>query len=412
MEIKKVCVIGLGYIGLPTCGILATNGIQVYGVDVVPDVVNIINTGKIHIFEPYLDVMIHDAVKSNMLKASLKPDYADAFMICVPTPFKENHEPDLSYVEQATEAIAPYIKKDNIVILESTSPPETTKMIAEILEKKTNMKAGSDFYVAYCPERVLPGFIIKELVENNRNIGGIDRKSAEKAKELYKIFVKGNIYITDSVTAEMSKLVENTYRDINIAFANELSIICDKLNINIFELIELANKHPRVNIHQPGAGVGGHCIAVDPWFIVSRFKKEAQIIRTAREINDNKPFYIIEKISDKVIELKKEKDEVVVGCFGISYKADIDDIRESPSFTIVEELLKKNSCSVMVCDPYVYDNKLVIEKINFKVQKNHIEVIKKSDILVLLVEHTPFKELNRKYLEGKIIIDTKGIWEK
>lgn len=410
MKINRICVLGLGYIGLPTSGIFSTNGIYVHGVDVLPEVVDTVNKGKIHIFEPYLESMIKNSVEKGMLKASTKPDFADAFIICVPTPLNEDKSPDLSYVEQATQAIIPYIKKGNLIVLESTSPPGTTKKITSILEKHTNMLAGEDFFVAYCPERVLPGFILKELVENERNIGGINKKSSEKAKELYRIFVKGDIYLTDSITAEMTKLVENTYRDINIAFANELSIICDKLSIDVFHLIRLANKHPRVNIHQPGVGVGGHCIAVDPWFIVHSMKDDTTLIQTAREINDYKPDYVFDKVLTEIDRVGKHKESVTVGCFGISYKADIEDIKESPAFKVVLNLIDSGKCEVRVCDPYVYKSEYVRKSLKFDVYENPIEEVNRSDILVLLVDHRQFRELDHKYLAGKPIIDTRGIW--
>ncbi len=412
MSYKKICVIGLGYIGLPTCGIFSTNNIKVHGVDVIPEVVDTVNNGKVHIFEPYLESMIKNSVEKGVLKADTKPDYADAFLICVPTPLSNNNKPDLSYVEQATEAIIPYLKKGNLVVLESTSPPGTTNIIASILENNTKMMAGNDFFVAYCPERVLPGFILKELVENDRNIGGINWKSSEKAKELYRIFVTGDIYLTDSITAEMSKLIENTYRDINIAFANELSIICDKLSIDVFELIKLANRHPRVNIHQPGAGVGGHCIAVDPYFIVDKFKDESLLIKTAREVNRKKPEYIFNKVLTEIDNKKRHVDNVTVGCFGVSYKADIEDIKESPALKIVINLIESDVCEVLVCDPYIYKSDYVKKSLRFDVYNNPVEVINKSDIILLLVDHRQFKDIDQKKLNGKTIIDTRGIWKR
>lgn len=401
---KNICVIGLGYIGLPTASILATKGYDVLGVDIDRKIIDTINKGSVHFLEPDLEILVQAGVKSNKLKASLKPDRADVYIICVPTPFKENHDPDLSHVEKATSSILPYIGKGSLVILESTSPVGTTEnIVAEIL-KESGLKIGKELFIAYCPERVLPGHILKELVENDRVIGGIDKESALKAKELYSSFVNGRIYITNTKTAEMVKLVENSYRDVNIAFANEISMISEEMGIDIWELRELANKHPRVNILEPGPGVGGHCIAVDPWFIVSVAKKRAKIIKTAREVNEEKVEYVIDKIVESINKIKnKKRDEVVVGCMGLTYKPDIDDLRESPAVKIVKRLEKLNIAKLLLCDPNVKVNKY------FNVADIDT-VLEKSDILVILVSHREFYNIDREKLKEKILIDIKGVF--
>ncbi len=296
---RKITIMGLGYIGLPTASILATKGHQVLGVDVHEETVEIINRGDIHIVEPDLDILVKSAVNSGQLKASLTPEEADVFFLCVPTPFHKDMSANLDYIESATKAIAGLVKKGNLVILESTSPPKTTQFVGQIINAETGLVAGEDYNLVHAPERVLPGNILKEAVGNDRVIGGVTKKCAEAAKEFYESFVTGEIFLTDDITAEMSKLVENTSRDVQIAFANELSIIADKLGIDVYELVDLANKHPRVNILQPGPGVGGHCIAVDPWFIVDQFPEEAKLIRTAREVNLFKPNYVVEKVVKK-----------------------------------------------------------------------------------------------------------------
>ena len=339
---EKVCVVGLGYIGLPTASLLATKGFQVYGIDVNESAVEMINSGKVHIYEPDLDIMVKAAVQSGNLKAGIVPETSDIFILAVPTPFKDDHKPDLTYVEQATKTIAPYIKPGDLVILESTSPVGTTEKVTEwILEEREDLTVTEEinsnkgvFFVAHCPERVLPGHILRELVENDRIIGGINQNSTKKTVDFYKKFVKGKILETNARTAEMAKLTENSFRDVNIAFANELSMICDELNINVWELIGLANRHPRVNILQPGPGVGGHCIAVDPWFIVDAAPEQAKLIHTARQVNDYKPGYVIDKIREKADKFKNP----IIACLGLAFKANIDDLRESPSVEIVEYL--------------------------------------------------------------------------
>jgi len=355
MNFETISVIGLGYIGLPTAAVFAARKKKVIGVDVNEHAVTTINRGEIHIVEPDLDMVVHAAVTEGYLRATTKPEPADAFLIAVPTPFKGDHEPDLSYIESASKAIAPVLKKGDLVILESTSPVGATEqMAAWLAEARPDLSfpqtAGehSDVRVAHCPERVLPGHVLRELVENDRIIGGMTAKCSAAAAALYKTFVEGECIITNARTAEMCKLTENSFRDVNIAFANELSIICEKLEINVWELIRLANRHPRVNILQPGPGVGGHCIAVDPWFIVAQSPDEARLIRTARIVNDSKPDVVIQQIVAHTSA--KEVNEVI--CLGISFKADIDDLRESPSVSIVQNLLRKGF-HVTVVEPNI-----------------------------------------------------------
>jgi UDP-N-acetyl-D-mannosaminuronic acid dehydrogenase len=397
-NLKTICVIGLGYIGLPTASLLGTKGYTVTGVDVSPKVVDTINQGKIHIVEPDLDILVKSAVNSGNLKASLEPVKADIFIIAVPTPFKENHVPDLSYVEQASKAIAPFIEPGNLVILESTSPVGTTEdYVAKIL-KDYGHNTDKDVFVAHCPERVLPGRILIELVQNDRIVGGINQKSTAAAAAFYREFVSGQVLETNSRTAELSKLTENSFRDVNIAFANELSLICDKENIDVWSLIELANRHPRVNILQPGPGVGGHCIAVDPWFIIDRAPEEARLIRTAREVNDSKPDWVIKKIVEKAEKFKKP----TIACLGLAFKADLDDLRESPSVAIVKKLQALNIADVIVCEPNITSH----SQFELSTLDN---AIKTADIIVILVDHKEFKALTAAKLSEKIVIDTRGI---
>ncbi len=402
---RKITIMGLGYIGLPTASILATKGHQVLGVDIHEETVEIINRGDIHIVEPDLDILVKSAVNSGQLKASLTPEEADVFFLCVPTPFHDDMSANLDYIESATNAIAGLVQKGNLVVLESTSPPRTTQFVGEIINKKTGLVAGEDYHLVHAPERVLPGNILKEAVGNDRVIGGVTKKSAEFAKEFYESFVNGEIFLTDDITAEMSKLVENTSRDVQIAFANELSIIADKLGIDVYELVNLANKHPRVNILQPGPGVGGHCIAVDPWFIVDQFPEEAKLIRTAREVNLFKPDYVVEKVVKKAEKFKKP----VIGCLGLAYKADIDDLRESPSVEIYKKLEAKGVGEVIACEPNVPEG---LHKKTGIVNFSLAEVLDKADILVLLVDNMEFKEINYGAINEKVIIDTKGLWRK
>jgi len=402
-ELQKIVVMGLGYIGLPTASMLATKGHTVVGVDVNESAVNTINSGRIHIIEPDLDILVRSAVNSGNLRASLVPEEGDTFIIAVPTPFKPEGDnpkaPDLSFVESATRAIVPYLRPDNLIILESTSPVGTTELIERIVCEMRPELAGK-VHAAHCPERVLPGHILRELVDNDRIIGGTSKAAVAKAKALYKTFCNGAILETDSRTAELSKLVENSFRDVNIAFANELSLICDKLGINVWETISLANRHPRVNILQPGPGVGGHCIAVDPWFIVSSAPETARLIRTAREVNDHKPHWVIDRVKAKA---ERFKDPVIV-CMGLTFKANIDDMRESPSLEIALELQAANIGKVLACDPNVEAGKSPVPLIDLKA------ALQQADILLLLVDHAEFLEIDRELIKDKVVIDTRGVW--
>lgn len=423
MGIQKVCVVGLGYIGLPTAAMFASRKIHVHGVDIDQRVVDVINQGKIHIVEPDLDMLVHASVREGFLKASLEAEAADAFLIAVPTPFRgENHDPDLSYIESACRKIAPFLKKGDLVVLESTSPVGTTELMInwmsgmrpDLVFAGQEKNASAVVHVAYCPERVLPGNVLRELVGNDRVIGGITPQCAEKATLLYKIFVSGECVQTNARTAEMVKLTENSFRDVNIAFANELSVICDEIDVNVWELIRLANRHPRVKILQPGPGVGGHCIAVDPWFIVSRSPESARLIRTARIVNDDKPNWVLEKV-DKVVgdflkaNPKRTLEGVTIGCFGLAFKPDIDDLRESPALQIAKVLAAKHPGKVLAVEPN-------IEALPSKLEGalklvGHEDALSVSDVVVLLVDHREFKEIERNKLPmSSIIVDTRGIW--
>lgn len=403
--IQTVSVIGLGYIGLPTAAMLASRKLRVLGVDVNQHAVDTINQGKIHIIEPDLDSLVHAAVTNGYLSAQLKPSAADAFMIAVPTPFHDDLSPDLTYVEAAAKSIAPVLTKGNLVVLESTSPVGTTEAMCKwIKEVRPDLtlptdSASPDIHVAYCPERVLPGKVVQELISNDRIIGGLTPSCSEKAKELYRTFVQGELLETDARTAEMSKLTENSFRDVNIAFANELSLICDKLNINVWELIRMANRHPRVNILTPGAGVGGHCIAVDPWFIVHSAPEQARIIRTAREVNDHKPEWVLSKVLSAVANHNLNKP--TVACFGLAFKPDIDDLRESPALHIVNKLADAYDGKVLAVEPNVEST----NKLNAKAHLVSIEEGLKADIIVILVKHKAFQGLS---FEGKTLINVVG----
>ena len=384
-KIKKICVIGLGYIGLPTAALLANRGYDIHGVDLDQRAVDIINRGEIHIVEPELDTFVKSAVNSGRLKADTKPAEADVFIIAVPTPFHEGFVPNVDYVCAATLSIVPYINSGNIVILESTSPVGTTDMVAELLGD--NGIDISGIHIAHCPERVLPGKIMKELVENDRIVGGTTEAATQITANFYRDFVQGEVLETDARTAEMAKLTENSYRDTNIAFANELSILCDKFDINVWELIRLANRHPRVNILQPGAGVGGHCIAVDPWFIVHKGGKDAKLIRTAREVNTYKTEWTIEKIKNAALEFEKEKGrKAKVACMGLAFKPDIDDLRESPALSITKRLVNEG-LDVLAVEP----NIKCYEGLNLV---NYQDAVTDADIVVFLVAHKEFKGLN------------------
>jgi len=382
---KTVCVVGLGYIGLPTAALLANRGYSVHGVDVVESTVETINQGEIHIVEPGLDTFVQSAVKSGKLKADLKPTYADVFIIAVPTPFHKGYIPNIDYVVSATKAIAPYLKKGNIVILESTSPVGTTDKVEEVLQAEGI--DTSSLFIAHCPERVLPGRIMIELVENDRIVGGTTPEATEATVAFYNTFVEGEVLATDAKTAEMAKLTENSFRDTNIAFANELSILCDKFGIDVWELIALANRHPRVNILQPGAGVGGHCIAVDPWFIVHAGGKDAKMIRTAREVNTYKTEWVIEKIKNKALKFEAEHGKKAkVACMGLAFKPDIDDLRESPALYITRRLIS-DGLDILAVEPNV-DNFTEFDLVDYKT------ALKEADIITFLVAHKEFKKLS------------------
>ncbi len=411
LKFKTVSVIGLGYIGLPTAAVLASRGIEVIGVDVSDEAVETINAGKIHIVEPDLDIVVRSTVSVGKLRATTVPEPAQVFMIAVPTPFKEDHQPDLSYIKAATQAISSVLEKGNLVILESTSPVGTTEKIAQWLsESRPDLSfpqqkgINADINIAHCPERVLPGYVLQELVTNDRVIGGMSPMCAEKAKALYQTFVKGECYITDSRTAEMAKLTENSFRDVNIAFANELSLICDALNINVWELIKLSNRHPRVSILNPGPGVGGHCIAVDPWFIVSSAPEKAKLIKQARLINDAKPHYVI----DKIVAVADQFKRPVIACLGLAFKADIDDLRESPALDIVEALANKHIGKILVVEPNIEElpNNLKHLECELVSLNNALEI---ANTIAVLVDHKEFKEMNKTTLNMKAVVDTRGI---
>lgn len=388
----RICIAGLGYIGLPTAALLANRGFFVHGVDVIPSVVNTINKGEIHIIEPELDTFVRSAVQSGKLTANLAPAQADVFIIAVPTPFKENKEPDLSYVFSAVKAIAPYLMPGNLVILESTSPIGTTQKIKNLLENEGINVA--ELFIAYCPERVLPGHVMKELIENDRIVGGLTPEATDKVASFYKMFVSGEVLKTEAKTAELCKLAENSYRDTNIAFANELSLISDVAGVDVWELIKLANKHPRVNILQPGTGVGGHCIAVDPWFIISAYPEQSKLIRSAREINTYKTEWVIEKISleAKRIELAARR-KAVIAVYGLSFKPDIDDLRESPAIHVYNAL--KTDHSIIAVEPHVKSH-ATIQLVDMN------QALESADLHVFLVAHKQFKTLN---LTGKSVLD-------
>lgn len=411
----KLCVCGLGYIGLPTAAMFASQGIKVFGFDINEYAVDVINQGKIHIVEPGLDLVVKSAVERGNFHAYTKPTCADAYIICVPTPFKENNQPDLSYVDTVANEISPYLKKGDVVILESTSPVGTTERIAQIFEtncpqlKIANPKdEDCDVYVAYCPERVLPGKIMEELVYNDRVIGGINNVSAQKAAAIYSIFVKGVLLRTNARTAEMSKLTENSFRDVNIAFANELSLICDRLDIDVWELIALANHHPRVNILNPGPGVGGHCIAVDPWFIVSKTPDLAKLIATARNVNDGKPQWVINKVRKAVESLNSSVKKIA--CLGLSFKSDIDDLRESPAIKITADLADEFKDLVCAVEPNIHVLPELLQKKNVSLVT--LEEGLKADVIVLLVDHHELKEITPRFRSDQVLIDTRGLWKK
>lgn len=412
--IEKVCIIGLGYIGLPTAAVVASRGVRVLGVDVKPEVVETINRGDIHIVEPDLEALTAHAVAQGFLRAATTPEAADVFVIAVPTPFTEGRA-DLAYVRAAAGSIASHLRRGDLIIVESTCPPGTTEEVTRILaEQRSDLRlpAGrddtSDVFVAYCPERVLPGRVLTELVENNRVIGGISAECSRRAQEFYAIFCKGALLTTNARTAEMCKLTENSFRDVNIAFANELSMVCDQLGVNVWELIKLANGHPRVNILQPGPGVGGHCIAVDPWFIVQAAPEEARIIRTAREINDGKPAWVLDKVRAALTGLPAPAK---VACLGLAFKAEVDDLRESPALHIAEELATWPECELRVCEPFIKKlPRSLAGRTNVIMAADGEKAVEGADIVLLLVNHVQFARMPREALAGKAIIDTRGIW--
>jgi UDP-N-acetyl-D-mannosaminuronic acid dehydrogenase len=403
-------ILGLGYIGLPTASIFATKGKKVLGVDVVPAVVETINKGSIHIQEPDLDVLVRAAVQSGNLRAATKPEPADTFIIAVPTPFDVKPDgarvPDLAYVESATRSIASVVKPGDLVILESTSPVGTTEKIKAWLDDelaKLGRKVDGLLY-AHCPERILPGQMLKELVSNDRIAGGLTPEAARKARELYRCFCTADIFETDARTAEMAKLTENAFRDVNIAFANELSLVCDKLGINVWELIKLANRHPRVKILQPGPGVGGHCIAVDPWFIVDAAPEQARLMRIAREVNDGKPHWVVEK----VLGALRQAGPGPVACLGLAFKANIDDLRESPAVEIVADLAAKGIATLSV-EPHVRE---LPKALHGKTRLVDLATaLKEAKVVLLLVDHQAFKAIPLSALQGKALVDTRGLWD-
>jgi UDP-N-acetyl-D-mannosaminuronic acid dehydrogenase len=398
---KKVCVLGLGYIGLPTAVMFAGGGHEVVGVDVNPEIVSVINRGEIHISEPGLSALVSDAAQSGKLLAKTSPEPADVFIIAVPTPFTADKKGDVSYVRQAARSIVPCLQKGNLVVLESTVPPRTTLDVLLPILRESGLRIGDELLVAFCPERVLPGKILEELVNNNRVIGGIDECSAHAARDLYATFVKGEMYLTDATTAEMTKLMENTYRDVNIALANEFALIAEKTGVNVWDAISYANKHPRVNIHQPGPGVGGHCIAVDPWFIVESAGGEAPLISTARGINDAMPAYVAGLVEKELQGITDAK----VAVLGLTYKANVDDCRESPSLDVISQL-QKHKIKLGIYDPLAKDDRIV----------PLAEALRRADILLLLVNHDDFRFINpakiASLVRRKVVIDTRNALDK
>lgn len=403
----RVCVIGLGYIGLPTASLLATRGYRVHGVDVNPGVVETINRGDIHIVEPELDVLVRSAVHSGYLTAATEPAPADVFLVAVPTPFRDGNEPDLTHVEAATRAMARVLEPGNLVILESTSPVGTTERMAGWIAEERPDLAGGAVHVAHCPERVLPGRIIQELVENDRVVGGLDDAATDAATAFYREFVSGEVLPTTARTAELAKLTENTFRDVNIALANELSLICDRLDIDVWRLVELANRHPRVNILQPGPGVGGHCIAVDPWFIVDAAPEQARLIRTAREVNDAKPDHVVGQVAACVERLRAP----VIACLGLAYKADVGDLRESPAVRIARTLAEKRLGEVLAVEPYASDWPADLTEAGARVATLD-EALERADVVVVLVPHRPFRNLAASQLQRKMVVDACGLLQR
>lgn len=419
MSFNTISVIGLGYIGLPTAAAFASRQKQVIGIDINAHAVETINRGEIHIVEPDLDHVVKTAVEGGWLRATTQPQPADAWLIAVPTPFKGDHQPDMAYVQAAAESIAPVLKKGDLVILESTSPVGATEQMATWLaafraDLTFPQQAGenADIQVAYCPERVLPGHVMVELFKNDRVIGGMTPRCSQRACDLYNIFLEGDCVVTNSRTAEMCKLTENSFRDVNIAFANELSLIAVDQGINVWELIRLANRHPRVNILQPGPGVGGHCIAVDPWFIVAQNPVQARLIRTAREVNDNKPHWVLEQVQRQVADClmnnNKRASELKIACFGLAFKPDIDDLRESPAVQVTKMIADWHQGTTLVVEPNV---QLLPAKLQDSVTLVTLDdALQQADMLVMLVDHRQFKTIDPTAVSQQWVIDTKGVW--
>lgn len=402
---KKICIIGIGYIGLPTAAMFATHGFEIVGVDINPNVVSELNKGKIIIEEPNLDKMVLDAVNSGNLRASTSPEEADVFILSVPTPINKDKTADMKYVSSAAESIVPYLREGNIVVLESTSPPRTVEDLIVPILKKSGLIIGEQVFVAHSPERVLPGRILIELVENDRIVGGINKVSSEAVRDLYKTFVKGEIFLTDATTAEMCKLMENTFRDVNIALANELAMLCESMGINAWDVIKLSNKHPRVNLHQPGPGVGGHCIAVDPWFIIEKNPEVSKIIHLSRTTNDNMPTYVYER-SKKILSTIDGNKKVTV--FGATYKPNVDDMRESPVIDLIALFEKDPQIKVNLTDPHIKSHPLL--------EKNLFEAAKGSSLVILGVNHAEFSNIDFAKLKSVMaapnIFDTRNFWNK
>jgi len=409
---QQICVVGLGYIGLPTAVLATQSGYNVYGFDIDREKVARINAGDAPIFEPELEHRLRQAIATGNFKASDEIRASDCFIVAVPTPFKEGRKADLTYVFNAGTMIARVLTPGTLVILESTVPVGTTKRFAQLLEDISGLQCGKDFFVAYCPERVLPGHIFKELVHNDRIVGGIGKQAAILAQEFYKRFVVGEIYLTDVVSAEMVKLIENSSRDVQIAFANQVAAMCEQAGIDPFQVIELANKHPRVNILNPGCGVGGHCIAVDPWFLVETFPHHTNLLKTARIINDAKPHQVIEKVIEMVQEFREKKggkhERPQVFVMGATYKPNIDDLRESPALKIIQELAQKNMVlDLSVCEPHVEAEK--IAKYRVEVVQDIWKGLAKADIVVASVKHTVFEQITHSELQGKAVLDACGL---
>lgn len=418
MSFETISVIGLGYIGLPTAAVFASKGKKVVGVDINARAVETINRGAIHIVEPDLDQVVHAAVTRGDLRATTQPEAADAFLIAVPTPFKDEHQPDLRFVKAAAESIAPVLKKGDLVILESTSPVGSTEQMADWLAAaRPDLRFPQhgdtpDIFVAYCPERVLPGQVMVELINNDRVIGGMTPACSARASELYRLFLKGECVETNARTAEMCKLTENSFRDVNIAFANELSLICADQGINVWELIALANRHPRVKILQPGPGVGGHCIAVDPWFIVAQNPELARLIRTAREVNDAKPQWVLDQVktalADCLTQTGKRASDITIACFGLAFKPNIDDLRESPAVGVAQKIAEWHSGTTWVVEPHI--EQLADALADKAVLVSAGQALEQADILVMLVDHRAFRAIDGASVQQNWIVDTKGVW--